>query len=126
MSSRYASLFRPLGCWVNLDRPFTIEDPTETDIDPFRPDWPAHNVLVTEEPLQKDKIESLQLTDIQEMHKRKALYDTLYEMTLNVKVERYESMIKEELGEKIRNGKIKDENVLNKMVTKYVNYANGA
>ncbi len=122
---RYASLLRPLGSWVSLDYEYRIEEPAETDIDPFRPDWPAHNVLVTEYPLLKEEIKSLQLTDVAEMKKRKELYDKLYEMTFNVNAERYETMIKDELGEKIRNGKIKDENVLNKMVTKYVNYVNG-
>lgn len=126
MEYRYASLLRPLGCWLSLDYEYRIEAPQETDIDPFRPDWPAHNVLVTEYPLLKGEIESLQLTDVQEMHKRKALYDVLEGMSLNVKAERYETMIKEELGDKIRKGKIKDKIVLNKMVEKYVNYANGA
>lgn len=122
---RYASLLRPLGCWISLDCEYRIEDPLESDVDPFRADWKAHDVLITGEPLQKDKIESLQLTDVAEMQKRKALYDHLFEMTLNVKVERYETMIKDELGDKIRSGKIKNENVLNKMIEKYVNYANG-
>jgi len=122
---RYASLLRPLGCWVSLDHPFTIEDPLESDIDPFKPDWKAHDVLITEVPLPKEKIESLQLTDIQEMKIRKELYDKLYEMTLNVKAEIYETMIKEELGDKIRVGKIKTETVLDKMIEKYVKYVNG-
>ncbi|MDD2402857.1 MAG: hypothetical protein PHD60_11775 [Clostridia bacterium] len=125
MYYRYASLLRPLGSWVSLDYEYRIEDPKETDIDPFRPDWKAHDVLVTEFPLLKEEITSLQLTEVQEMKKRKELYDKLYEMTLNVKAERYETVIKEELGDKIRSGKIKNETVLNKMVEKYVKYANG-
>lgn len=125
MSYRYASLLRPIGCWVSLDQEFSIEEPLNTDIDPFRADWNAHNVLVTEFPLPNDKIEALQLTDVQEMKTRKELYDKLFEMTFNVKAERYETMIKEELGEKIRVGKIKNETVLSKMVEKYVKYANG-
>ncbi|WP_155402892.1 hypothetical protein [Methanosarcina mazei] len=122
---RYASLLRPLGSWISLDCEYRIEDPQETDIDPFRADWKAHDVLITGYPLPLEEIASLQLTDIAEMQKRKALYDHLFEMTLNVKVERYETMIKDELGDKIRSGKIKNENVLNKMIEKYVNYANG-
>lgn len=125
MEYRYASLLRPLGCWVSLDYEYRIEDPLEDDIDPFRPDWKAHNVLVTGYPLLNEEIASLQLTDVQEMNNRKALYDSLYEMTLNVKAERYETMIKEELGDKIRAGKIKTETILNKMIDKYVKYANG-
>lgn len=125
MSYRYASLLRPPGCWVSIDQEYLIEEPLETDIDPFRDDWKAHNVLITEFPLPKEKIQSLQLTDVQEMKKRKELYDKLYEMTLNVKAERYESMIKEELGDKIRLGKIKNQTVLDKMIQKYVKYVNG-
>ena len=125
MSYRYASLLRPLGCWVFLTQDFSIEEPLESDVDPFRADWKAHNVLVTEFPLKKEEIQSLQLTDVQEMKNRKELYDKLLEMPLNVKAERYETMIKEELGDKIRDGKIKNEALLDKMITKYVNYVNG-
>lgn len=125
MEYRYASLMRPLGSWLSLDYEYRIEDPKETDIDPFRPDWKAYDVLVTGFPLLKEEIASLQLTDVAEMRTRKELYDKLYEMTLNVKAERYETMIKEELGDKIREGKIKTETVLNKMVEKYVKFANG-
>jgi len=121
---RYASLLRPLGCWISLDCEYRIEDPLESDVDPFRPDWRIHNVLVTEEPLQKDKIESLQLIDLSEALKRKALCDLLDEMNLNVKAARVEAGIKDELWEKIKVGKIKNETVLNKMVEKYVNYVN--
>lgn len=124
MSYRYLSLLRPLGCWLSIEQPYTIETPTETDVDPFRPDWPAHDVLVTEEPLPKERIESLQLTDLSEMQKRKILYDKLFEMSLNVKAAIYEVGIKAELGDKIRSGKIRDEVVLGKMVDKYVKYVN--
>jgi len=58
------------------------------------------------------------------MQKRKVLYDKLFEMSLNVKAEIYERDIKEELGDKIRSGKIKDEVVLGKLVEKYVKYVN--
>lgn len=125
MSYRYLSPYRPLGSWVFLEQKFIIENPLESDVDPFRPDWRIHNVLVTEEPLQKDKIESLQLIDLSEALKRKALCDLLDEMNLNVKAARVEAGIKDELWEKIKVGKIKNENVLNKMIEKYVNYANG-
>ena len=45
-------------------------------------------------------------------------------MNLNVKAARVEAGIKDELWEKIKVGKIKNETVLNKMVEKYVNYVN--
>jgi hypothetical protein len=124
MSYRYLSPFRPLGSWVFLEQNFSIESPLESDVDPFRPDWRIHDVLVTETPLPKEKIESLQLIDLAEALKRKALCDTLDEMDLNVKAARVEAVIKDELWEKIKAGKIKNETVLNKMVEKHVNYAN--
>ncbi len=124
MEYRYASLLRPIGCWVYLNQNFRIEDPLESDIDPFNPDWPAHNVLVSDEPLPTEKIESLQLTDVAAMKERKRLYDLLNNMSLDTRVARNEVLIKEELGDKIRVGKIKNEVVLKRIVEKYVNYVN--
>lgn len=124
MEYRYASLLRPLGCWVSIDQEFRIENPLDSDVDPFNPDWPAHDVLITEEPLSKEKIESLQLTDIAAMNERKQLYDLLNSMSLDVRVSRNEVLIKDELGDKIKTGKIRNEVVLDKMVSKYVNYVN--
>jgi hypothetical protein len=122
---RYASLLRPLGCWLSLTIPFTIEDPEEGDYDPFKPDWKAHNVLVTEEPLNSEVMRSLQLTDIAEMKRRKALYDVLEGMEVRGKSEYIKSLIKQELGDKIREGKIKNIMVLDKMIKKYEKYAMG-
>lgn len=112
---RYASLLRPLGCWVSLEIPFSIETPHEGDCDPFRPDWPAHDVLVTEEPLSKEKIQSLQLTDIQARYNQKSLYDILVKKDCH-------RLIKEELGDKIIEGKIKTEDQLERMIVKYNKY----
>jgi hypothetical protein len=117
---RYASLLRPLGSWVSLEQPFRIEDPKESDVDAFNPGWRAHDVLVTESPLDPEKIKSLQLTDIEESRNQKALCDKLYSMNLNHK---YESMIKDELGDKIRECKVKTEDQLNRMIEKYKKYA---
>lgn len=122
---RYLSTLRPLGCWVNLDQEFRIETPTDTDVNPFDPTWKVHSVLVTDAPLPNEKIQSYQLTDLQTVNNQKALDDILNEMVLNVKAERTEVLIKEELGAKIRAGKIKNCTVLNKMVEKYVNSCNG-
>jgi hypothetical protein len=92
MSYRYASLLRPLGCWVSIDQEYSIEEPQEKDIDPFRPDWPAHNVIVTDEPLSKEKIKSLQLTDIAEMQKRKDLCNILEGKEIKTKSEYVNSL----------------------------------
>lgn len=121
MSYRYSSKLRPLGCWLNLDQTVTIEDPTPADVDPFDPEWKIHNVLVTETPLQAEKIKSLQLLDVQQAQAQKKLYDLLMSMKLdcNAKVE---ICIKFELGDKIKAGKIKDEATLNKLVKKNVDY----
>jgi hypothetical protein len=113
---RYASLLRPLGSWVNLDQPFRIENPESTDVDSFNPAWRAHDVLVTESPLDPEKIKSLQLTDVEASRKQKALYDELYSMDIH-------EDIKYELGVKIREYKIKTEEQLIKMVEKYKKYA---
>lgn len=123
---RYLSTLRPLGCWVNLDQEFRIEKPANADVNPFDPTWKVHSVLVTEAPLPNEKIQSYQLTDLQKVINQKALYDILNDMVLNVKTERTEVLIKEELGAKIRAGKIKNRTVLTKMVEKYVNSCNGA
>jgi hypothetical protein len=112
---RYASLLRPLGSWVSLEQPFRIEDPKESDVDAFNPGWRAHDVLVTESPLDPEKIKSLQLTDIEESRNQKALYDALYSMELHAD-------IKYELGEKIRETKIRTEDQLNRMIEKYKKY----
>jgi hypothetical protein len=122
---RYLSTLRPLGCWVNLDQEFKIENPKDTDVNPFDPTWKVHSVLVTDAPLPDEKIQSYQLTDLQKVNNQKALCDILNGMVLNVKAERTEVLIKEELGAKIQAGKIKNRTVLNKMVERYVNSCNG-
>jgi len=125
MEYRYLSMLRPLGAWVSIDIPYSLESPTEKDIHPFRPDWKPHDVLITQEPLNKEKIESLQLTDLTAINNAKKLYDALQGMTLNVE-DIYIRGIKDELSDKIINGKIKNVETLDKMVQKYVKYCQGA
>lgn len=123
MSYRYLSPLRPLGCWVSLDQEFTLEEPLPSDIDPFDPEWHIHNVLVTESPLPKEKIKSLQLIDLELVNNQKILCDKLDKMEIRTKTAYVETMVKEELKSKIIAGKIKNETVLEKMVSKYEQYA---
>lgn len=124
MQYRYLSPYRPLGSWVSLDIPYSLEIPTETDINPFDPTWKIHDVLITESPLNKEKVKALQLWELSELNNAKSLYDTLQSMKLDVKAPYYETCIKEELSQKITEFKIKNIETLNKMVDKYVKYVN--